>query len=125
MSDEPVPSSAALKLEAPSLVADPSEHRIGRERRDSSIVLRISDDARRSLLELSRLLIGHMSLKDAQRALRTSMSQEALARCKGSRRAAATMLGVDRRYVQRLAHESDLADEEDLAHQAEESCDGS
>jgi hypothetical protein len=85
----------------------------GRERRDSSIVLRISDEARRTLHELSRLLVGHMSLKDAQRALRTSMSQEALARCNGSRRAAAALLGVDRRYVQRLASESDLASLDD------------
>lgn len=84
-----------------------------RERRDSSIVLRISDDARRTLSELSRLLVGHMSLKDAQRALRTAMSQEALARCNGSRRAAAALLGVDRRYVQRLASESDLCDLEE------------
>jgi len=80
-----------------------------RQRHDSGIVLRISDEALRALQHLSRLLVGQMNLKDAQRALRTSMSQEALARC-GSRRAAAMMLGIDRRYVQRLAHESDLCD---------------
>lgn len=80
-----------------------------RERQQSGIVLRISDESLCALQHLSRLLVGQMNLKDAQRALRTSMSQEALARC-GSRRAAATMLGIDRRYVQRLAHESDLCD---------------
>lgn len=88
-----------------------------RARHDSGIVLRISDEARRALQHLSRLLVGQMSLKDAQRALRTSMSQEALERC-GSRRAAATMLGIDRRYVQRLAHESDLCDSDYPADEA-------
>lgn len=79
--------------------------RIRRVRRDSGVVSRLSDDARHALHELSRALVGQMNLKDAQRALRTSMSQEALARCNGSRRAAADILGVDRRYVQRLADE--------------------
>jgi len=77
-----------------------------------TITLRISDEALQALRHLSRLLVGQMSLKDAQRALRTTMSQEALARC-GSRRAAAVMLGIDRRYVQRLACESALGDAED------------
>ena len=63
----------------------------------------MSNEAKLALDELSRALVGQMSLKEAQRALRTSMSQEALARCNGSRRAAAVMLGIDRRYVQRLA----------------------
>lgn len=72
--------------------------------------VRISDEAMKALQHLSRLLVGQMNLKDAQRALRTSMSQEALARC-GSRRAAAAMLGIDRRYVQRLACDSDLCPE--------------
>jgi hypothetical protein len=77
-----------------------------------ALKLRISDEALKALQHLSRLLVGQMSLKDAQRALRTSMSQEALVRC-GSRRAAAAMLGIDRRYVQRLACESSLFDEQD------------
>jgi hypothetical protein len=77
-----------------------------------ALKLRISDEALKALHHLSRLLVGQMSLKDAQRALRTSMSQEALVRC-GSRRAAAAMLGIDRRYVQRLACESSFLDEDD------------
>ena len=79
-----------------------------RARRDSSIILRVSGEAQLSLTELSRLLVGQMSLQDAQRALRKAMSQEALERCAGSRRAAAALLDIDRRYVQRLANENDL-----------------
>jgi hypothetical protein len=78
-----------------------------------ALKLRMSNEALQVIRHLSRLLVGQMSLKDAQRALRTTMSQEALLRC-GSRRAAAAMLGVDRRYVQRLACESSLCDEDDV-----------
>lgn len=87
----------------------PRPHESGRvrERRDSGVISRLSDEAKLALDELSRALVGQISLKEAQRALRTSMSQEALARCNGSRRAAAVMLGIDRRYVQRLACISD------------------
>jgi hypothetical protein len=79
------------------------------------VVLHVDEDGRLALAELSRLLIGQLDLKDAQRALRKSMSQEALARCNGSRRAAAALLGIDRRYVQRLANEGDLC-EPDTEH---------
>lgn len=61
----------------------------------------LSDELRR----LARILVGRVSLTSALRYLRAEMSSEALARTKGSRRAAAFMLGVDRRYVQRLAQE--------------------
>jgi hypothetical protein len=102
-------------LEQPILLTSPSDEppaapRIRRVRRESGVVSRLSDDARQVLHELSRALVGQMNLKDAQRALRTSMSQEALARCSGSRRAAAALLGVDRRYVQRLADEGSPPD---------------
>jgi hypothetical protein len=83
---------------------------IGSERR-----LRVDEHGRLALAELSRLLIGQLDIKDAQRALRKCMSQEALARCNGSRRAAAVLLGIDRRYVQRLAHEGDFC-EPDTEH---------
>jgi DNA-binding NtrC family response regulator len=58
---------------------------------------------------LARLLVGRVGLKEAQELLRGSMNTEALERTRGSRRAAATLLGVDRRYVQRLARK--LAEE--------------
>jgi len=66
------------------------------------VIPRLSDEAKLALHELSRALVGQMTLKEAQRRLRTCMSQEAIARCNGSRRAAASLLGIDRRYVQRL-----------------------
>jgi hypothetical protein len=108
-------------LERPLVLASSSDgqppppvRHIERIRRDSGVVSRLPDDARRALHELSRTLVGQMNLKDAQRALRTSMSQEALVRCDGSRRAAAAMLGVDRRYVQRLADEGNSGAPEEL-----------
>jgi DNA-binding NtrC family response regulator len=79
-----------------------------RVRRTSSIMLRINDEAQLALQELSQLLVGQMSLQEAQRALRKAMSQEALERCSGNRRDAAALLDIDRRYVQRLANEGDL-----------------
>lgn len=108
-------------LERPLVLASSSEggappvRRIARVRRDSGVVSRLPDDAQHALRELSRTLVGQMNLKDAQRALRTSMSQEALARCNGSRRAAAALLGVDRRYVQRLADEGNPCDPEEIS----------
>lgn len=68
-------------------------------------VQNVDEHGRLALAVASRLLIGQLGIKDAQRALRKYMSEEALARCNGSRRAAAALLGVDRRYVQRLASE--------------------
>lgn len=72
------------------------------------VIADVDETGRLALAELSRLLLGQLDLKDAQRALRKYMSQEALTRCNGSRRAAAALLGIDRRYVQRLANEGDL-----------------
>jgi hypothetical protein len=78
-------------------------------------VVHVDERGRLALIELSRLLVGQLDLKDAQRALRKCMSQEALARCNGSRSAAGALLGIDRRYVQRLANECDLC-ESDAEH---------
>ena len=52
---------------------------------------------------VARELVGRLGLKDAIYHLRGTMNFEALERSRGSRRAAANLLGVDRRYVQRLA----------------------
>jgi hypothetical protein len=53
----------------------------------------------------ARELVGRLGMKEAIYHLRGSMNFEALERSRGSRRAAASLLGVDRRYVQRLADE--------------------
>lgn len=66
-------------------------------------------DANAVYRRLARLLVGRVGLKEAQEMLRGCMNSEALERTRGSRRAAATLLGVDRRYVQRLARK--LAEE--------------
>jgi DNA-binding response OmpR family regulator len=58
---------------------------------------------------LARLLVGRVGMKEAQEALRGSMSSEALERTGGSRRAAASLLRVDRRYVQRMAAQAQEA----------------
>lgn len=52
---------------------------------------------------VARELVGQIGLKEAIYHLRGTMNFEALERSRGSRRAAANLLGVDRRYVQRLA----------------------
>jgi hypothetical protein len=57
-------------------------------------------------LALARELVGRVSLKQATRILRSAMGSEALTRTRGSRRAAAFLLGVDRRYVQRIARDA-------------------
>lgn len=54
---------------------------------------------------IARELVGRIGLKEAIYHLRGTMNFEALERSRGSRRAAAGLLGVDRRYVQRLADE--------------------
>ena len=51
---------------------------------------------------LARDLVGQLGLKEAQELLREEMYSEALARSGGSRRAAARILGINRRCVQRL-----------------------
>ena len=60
-----------------------------------------------AILELARHLVGSIDMVKAQRLLRMAMHGEALKRTRGSRRAAAKLLGVDRRYVQRLAETAD------------------
>jgi hypothetical protein len=59
---------------------------------------------RPSLESVARELVGRVGLKQAVAQLRACMHVEALARTRGSRRAAAALLKVDRRYVQRLAN---------------------
>ncbi|MDH5676914.1 MAG: hypothetical protein OEZ06_32660 [Myxococcales bacterium] len=51
----------------------------------------------------ARRVVGRVGLKEALRIMRANMVIECLQRNQGSRRAAARELGVDRRYVQRLA----------------------
>jgi CheY-like chemotaxis protein len=50
-------------------------------------------------------MVGRVGLQDAQRSLRTTMLREALRRTGSSRRAAAQLLGIDRRCVQRMISE--------------------
>ncbi len=57
------------------------------------------------LKHAARHEVGGRNLKQAQRVVRLTMCEEALARAGGSRRAAARMLGVDRRAVQKIARE--------------------
>jgi DNA-binding NtrC family response regulator len=57
------------------------------------------------LIHAAKEEVGLRDLKQAQRVVRLSMCQEALARAGGSRRAAARLLGVDRRAVQKIAVE--------------------
>jgi DNA-binding response OmpR family regulator len=54
---------------------------------------------------VARQLVGRIGLKEAQECLRGTMHLEALTRTGGSRRAAAHLLRVHRRYVQRLVDE--------------------
>jgi DNA-binding NtrC family response regulator len=57
------------------------------------------------LIHAAKVEVGLRDLKQAQRVVRLSMCQEALTRANGSRRAAARLLGVDRRAVQKIAVE--------------------
>lgn len=81
------------------------------------------DDVRRSMEERSdrrsrlkgivRCLVGRVSLKDAQQSVRSTMLDEALHACGGSRRSAARLLGVTRPAVQRMLRERPTALGED------------
>jgi DNA-binding response OmpR family regulator len=73
------------------------------------------NDPEEQCRRMARLLVGRIGLKEAQLCLRGAMHGEALARTGGSRRAAANVLRVDRRYVQRMA-----AEQGELAHEAAE-----
>lgn len=59
----------------------------------------------RRLVHIAGLEVGLRDMKEAQRVLRLSMCAEALRQSGGSRRAAARVLGVDRRAVQKIAEE--------------------
>lgn len=77
---------------------------------DVMAVLSAMGDGVAQCRRLARNLVGRIGLKQAQAALRGMMNVEALARTGGSRRAAASLLGVDRRYVQRLIGDWDDGD---------------
>ncbi len=62
-------------------------------------------DPERLCRRMARLLVGRLGLKEAIGTLRGTMNTEALRRTGLSRRAAAKMLDVDRRYVQRMVEE--------------------
>jgi DNA-binding NtrC family response regulator len=49
-----------------------------------------------------RSLVGHESLRDAQKSLRDTMLSEALARSEGSRSRAARILQVSRQAIQQV-----------------------
>jgi DNA replication protein DnaC len=66
-----------------------------------------AEDGEEMCKRVARELVGRLGLKEAVYHLRGTMNSEALERSKGSRRAAANLLGVDRRYVQRLVDEYD------------------
>lgn len=68
-------------------------------------VAEASEDGEALCKRVARQLVGALGLKEAIYHLRGAMNEEALDRSRGSRRAAASLLGVDRRYVQRLAEE--------------------
>jgi DNA-binding NtrC family response regulator len=57
--------------------------------------------------DLFGMLLGRMSLRDAQRLVRAVMLEGALSASNGSRRSAARMLGVTRPAVQRMLREAD------------------
>ncbi len=63
------------------------------------------EDGEELCKRFARQIVGRLGLKEAIYHLRGAMSFEALERTRGSRRAAANLLGVDRRYVQRLVEE--------------------
>ena len=60
-------------------------------------------DPKAEIERLGSWMVGRMGVKDAVRALRVAMHAEALARVRGNRKAAAKLLGVDRRLVQALS----------------------
>jgi DNA-binding NtrC family response regulator len=60
-----------------------------------------------ALIAAASLEVGRLGVREAQDVVRRTMYLEALARTKGSRKAAARLLGVDRRAVQRIAADLD------------------
>jgi DNA-binding NtrC family response regulator len=97
-----VPGSAAFRLAAVGVTAfldlPVDEERV-------NACLRSLSEPSDLLIHAARVEVGTRDLKQAQRVVRLSMCQEALDRAGGSRRAAARLLGVDRRAVQKIAVE--------------------
>lgn len=58
------------------------------------------------LVAAARGSLGQVSVKEAQRLVRTEMFREALKATSGNRRAAARTLGVNRRYVLKMLREN-------------------
>ena len=63
-------------------------------------------DGIEELRQVARVLVGRIGLREAISVLRNAMLEEALARTNGSRHAAARLLSVNRRAIQR--HATDL-----------------
>lgn len=63
---------------------------------------RVDAAEQRELRRIAKLLVGSVGLREAVALLRGAMLEEALERGKGSRHAAARLLGVNRRAIQRL-----------------------
>jgi DNA replication protein DnaC len=107
-------AGAHIELGGPSMRSRrPTEVEIEPERGpdDTEPMIRLSalqaqlspEDGEALCKRVARELVGRLGLKEAIYHLRGTMNFEALERSRGSRRAAANLLGVDRRYVQRLA----------------------
>jgi DNA replication protein DnaC len=107
------PSMRARRRTETAPLAD-SELEPERDSDDTEPMIRMSElqhaavmpeDGEALCKRFARELVGRLGLKEAIYHLRGTMNYEALERSRGSRRAAANLLGVDRRYVQRLADE--------------------
>jgi hypothetical protein len=98
----PIGTSLAFRLAALGVAAYLSEPFV-----DSDVASCVEEMAPpgQRLVSTARLEVGLRDMKEAQRVLRLSMCAEALRLSGGSRRAAARVLGVDRRAVQKIAEE--------------------
>ena len=66
---------------------------------------------RGALVVAARRSVGSVNVVDAQRLVRCAMFAAALERTSGNRHAAARLLGVDRRYVTKMAKKATEAPE--------------
>jgi DNA-binding NtrC family response regulator len=102
----PVPGSAAFRLASLGVTAFLDLPLVEERVR---ACLRALGQPTDLLIHAAKVEVGVRDLKQSQRVVRLSMCEEALSRTHGSRRAAARLLGVDRRAVQKIAE--DLVDE--------------
>ncbi len=77
---------------------------------DAPVECRTASTAR-EFEAMARMLVGQLSLREAQELVRSVMYAQALFASGGSRRRAAKLLGVDRRCVQRVAAQASDLDE--------------